>query len=389
MPWKETCAMSERKEFIERYLCGEDSMSALCLEFGISRESGYKWVGRFKSEGLAGLADRSRAPLSHPNEISEDIQQSLLDLRRKHPNWGPEKLLLVFARAHPTARAPSRSSVARLLKVHGLVPSRRRRAKSSPTPTPLTDGSAEHSVWSIDYKGQFPLLGKRMCYPLTCCDHESRLLICCQGFTKIRGSSVRALLETVFKERGIPDVIRSDNGAPFASTGVGGLSRLSIWWIKLGIRPERIRPSHPEENGRHERMHRDLKAETTKGPRRTLASQQRLFDQFRKTFNEERPHQALGNDCPIDHYRAPNRSYPARLEEVCYPKADKTRVVCKAGFMRLCGDKIFVSRALAGECVGTVEIEDGLHEVYFGPVMIGTLNERLKGPLRLKRPGKK
>lgn len=387
MPWKETCPMDERKKFIKAWCRNEESFAALCARFGVARKTGYKWVERFEREGLAGLEPRSRAPHYHPNGVDEAVEKAVLSLRRRFPRWGPDKLLVKLAENAPELTIPSRSTVARMLNRHGLVRERRRRRHASPTAHPLTDSTQANTVWSIDYKGQFRLGNGQLCYPLTLCDHYSRYILCCQGFPNIRLESVKALLERVFRDYGLPEVIRSDNGTPFASTGLGGLTRLSLSWIKLGIRPERIEPGHPEQNGRHERMHRELKAETAHPPKTTSASQQRAFDHFRHEYNHERPHQALGQRPPARLYTPSLRPYPNRLPELCYPPNHRIRVICKAGYLRWCGDKLYVGRVLAGEPVGLNEIEEGRWAVYFGPVLLGHLDER--GNATVFRPRRK
>lgn len=376
MPWKETCPMEERKKFIEAWLRGEESFAGLCAQFGISRKTGYKWVERFENEGLPGLADRSRAPHEYPNRVDEALESALLKFRRRHPRWGPDKLLFELEETAPELAIPSRSTVARILKRHGLVRERRKRRHASPTPHPLTDSTQANAVWSIDYKGHFRLGDGRWCYPLTVCDHYSRYVVCCQAFPSIRLQSVDAVLDRIFHDYGLPEVIRSDNGAPFASTGLGGLTRLSVKWIKLRIRPERIEPGHPEQNGRHERMHRELKAETANPPKTTLASQQRAFDSFRREYNEKRPHQALGQRPPARSYTPSPRPYPNRLPEMWYPAEYRVRTVCAGGQMRWCGEKLYLGRVLANELVGLVEVDDGVWAVRFGPLLLGHVDER-------------
>lgn len=380
MPWKETCAMDERSKFIRLWLRKEESFSFVCSRFGISRKTGYKWVERFLSQGFPGLAPRSRASLHHPNAVEKAVESRVLSLRRQHPRWGPDKLLVKFEQALPELSVPSRSTVARILKRHGLVQEHRRRRHASPTPHGLTDSTQSNAVWSIDYKGQFRLGNGQLCYPLTLCDHYSRYILCCQGFPTIRLTSVDALLERIFRDYGLPDVIRSDNGTPFASTGLGGLTRLSIKWIKLGIRPERIAPGHPEQNGRHERMHRELKAEVANPPKTTFSSQQRAFDRFRHEYNHDRPHQALGQRPPVSQYTPSLRPYPSRLPEICYPRHYRTRTVCEGGQLRWCGEKLYIGRAVAHETLGLEEVDDGIWTVHFGPVPLGRLDERGKVP---------
>ena len=376
MPWKETCPMDERREFIKAWLRREESFAGLCAGFGISRKTGYKWVERFEQEGLPGLAERSRAPHDYPNRVDDAVESALLRLRRHHRRWGPEKLLVKLKETAPELAMPSRSTVARILKRHGLVRERRNRRHASPTPHPLTDSTQANAVWSIDYKGHFRLGDGRWCYPLTVCDHFSRYVLCCQAFPAIRLQSVDAVLDRIFHDYGLPEVIRSDNGAPFASTGLGGLTRLSVKWIKLNIRPERIKPGHPEQNGRHERMHRELKAETANPPKTTLGSQQRAFDRFRHEYNEERPHQALGQRTPASSYTPSLRPYPRRLPEMWYPAEYRIRTVCAGGQMRWCGEKLYLGRVLANEVVGLMEIDDGVWAVHFGPLLLGHVDER-------------
>lgn len=384
MPWKETRAMDERKRFIEMWLTGNYTLSELCAAFGVSRKTGYKWVERFKQGGFPGLAERSRAPLHHPNEISRAVEASLLEMRDKW-HWGPDKLLRKVLEQHPDWILPARSSVARLLSRHGLIKQHHPHRKATPTVLPLTNGDEANIVWTIDFKGQFRLGNKRWCYPLTLCDHYSRFLICCQGFSRICSCFVRRLLERVFREYGLPMVIRSDNGPPFASTALAGLTHLNVWWVKLGIQPERIKPGHPEQNGRHERMHRELKAETARVPKSTLGSQQQLFDSFRYVYNHERPHQALDFGYPAQYFSPSPRPFPNRLQTFDYPDEYTIRKVCSAGYIKWDGESIFTSRALSGEPLGMVEVDDGVHEVYFRTLRLGSIDERLrkKGPIRI------
>lgn len=378
MPWKETCVVDERIQFIAACLSGEETIAELCRRHGISRKTGYKLLGRYEREGAGGLEDRSRAPLRQANAIGEAMEALLLEARTKHPTWGPRKLLAWLSRRHPGHAWPAASTVGDLLRRHGLVISRRKRRLSA-TPTDLQRPEAANQLWCADFKGWFSTGDGRRCTPLTITDAHSRYLLRCQALGRRTGERlVRPIFEATFREYGLPQAMRTDNGPPFAGLGLGGLSALSVWWIRLGIAVERIAPGHPEQNGRHERMHRTLKAETATPPAGTRRAQQGRFDRFRQEYNELRPHEALNQCPPAELYQRSPRAYPSRLKEVVYDDDWLTRAVRGAGQMKWQGQDVRISQALAGQRIGLEPVDDGLWRVYLVHVPLGLFDERKK-----------
>jgi putative transposase len=377
MPWKVSCVMDQRMRFISACLAGEESMAELCRRFGISRKTGYKLLRRYKREGPAGLKNRSCAPHHVANAIGEEMQAVLLNARAAHPTWGPRKLLAWLQRTDVRAVWPAPSSVGDLLRRHGLVVLRRRRRRPTATPTNLQSPSAANQVWCADFKGWFRTGNGRRCTPLTITDAHSRFLLRCQALgLRTDQALVRPIFEATFREYGLPHAIRTDNGPPFASLGLGGLSALAVWWIRLGITPERIAPGHPEQNGRHERMHRTLKAETVQPPAQTRQAQQRRFDAFRYEYNELRPHEALSQRSPAQLYSTSPRPYPSRLEEIAYPDDWATRAVRGCGQMKWAGHDVRISAALVGQRIGLEPVNDGLWRIYFAHLALGLFDER-------------
>jgi len=375
--------MDERLKFIAEHLSGRwDNFSALCTTFGVSRKTGYKWLGRYEDDGTDGLAVRSSAPNRSPQSMAADIARSLVDLRRKHPTWGPRKLLAVRQREQPEADWPAASTLGDLLKRLGLVKERRRRRRASPSTQPFQKCSAPNDTWCIDFKGQFPV-GAQLCYPLTMTDAFSRYLLCCDAMPRIAGNSVQQSMERVFREHGMPKAMRSDNGPPFASTGFAGLSRLSAWWVRLGIQLERIEPGKPQQNGRHERFHGSLKRDLA--PRESMAAEQRALDAYRIEFNTYRPHEALAMKTPADIHVPSARSFPDRLPELEYSHEHELRRVHSAGDIKWRGQVIYVSEALVGEVVGLRLAGDGVWSAFFGPVLLGHVSDRAPH-LKLVRP---
>src|SRR5688572_658119 len=287
MPWNKTDPMNERVKFIARYLENEEPFSALCEEASISRKTGYKWIDRYEEGGVARLVDRSRAPRSHPHTVSAAVIDVIVALRRRHPRWGPRKLLAVLWRREPRGAWPVASTVGTMLRQRGLVRPRRRRRYSAPYAERLREYAAPNAIWCADFKGHFAV-GDARCHPLTIMDGFSRYLLRCQALKRPVFGHSRAVFESAFREFGLPQTIRTDNGAPFSTLAAGGLSRLAVWWIRLGIRPERIVPGRPDQNGRHERMHSTLKAETARPPRSSFRAQQRAFAMFLREYNHER-----------------------------------------------------------------------------------------------------
>jgi putative transposase len=374
MPWREVCTMDEKLQFIGALIADEESMSGLCEEFGVSRKTGYKWLSRYLEQGPAGLWDRSRAPRVTPWAISQAQAQAITGVRREHPSWGPRKLRAKLQQRGPGQEWPAPSTIGELLRREGLSQPRKRRRRSTPGASPLSTAVAANEVWCIDFKGWFRTGDGARCDPLTVSDAYSRYLLCAQTVARPDYANCRSELERVFKEYGLPRALRSDNGVPFASLGVGGISRLSAWWIKLGIVPQRIAPGQPQQNGRHERMHRTLKAECARPPATSLAAQQRRFDQFRVEFNQQRPHEALGQTPPAQHYARAPRTYPKRLEDPNYSADCEVRRVRSKGVIKWQGELVFIGAALIGEVIGLRENQDGDSELFFGPVPLGVID---------------
>ena len=377
MPWKETCAMNERLGFVLEVERGERTVSELCRVFGISRKTGYQALARYHECGEAGLAERSRAPHTHANAMKADTAAALLRLRRRFPDWGPLKLLDWLERQRPALVLPAPSTVSELLKREGLVKPRGRRRHSTPYGAPFVTATAPNELWSADFKGHFRLGNGQVCYPLTLSDQASRFFLCCEALSRPTYAQTRPHVEEAFREYGLPYAIRTDNGEPFASTGLGGLSRLSLWWIKLGIIPERIRPGRPQQNARHERLHGTLK----RGCRvqTNLKQQQHAFDRFCYIYNNERSHQSLGrHQTPAMHYEATSRAYPEHVPELTYPDGYAVKRVQPSGSMKWAGREWYVAGLLRGEFIGLKPIEDGVWIIFVGPVAVGRLDARAK-----------
>lgn len=366
--------MDEKMRFISALLAQEESMTELCEQFGISRKTGYKLLGRYRAAQAAGLVERSRAPHVIPWAISQAQAQAIVGVRRAHPSWGPKKLRARLDERAPAQRWPAPSTIGELLRREGLSQSRKRRRGASPSPSPLRTAVTANDLWCIDFKGWFRTADGARCDPLTVTDAYSRYLLCLKPVARPDHANCRSELERVFREYGLPYALRSDNGAPFASVGAGGLSRLSVWWVKLGIMPERIEPGQPQQNGRHERMHRTLKAECASPAAATMLAQQRRFDQFRAEFNQQRPHEALGQTPPAKHYTPSARDYPGRLEDPPYAADFELRRVRSNGEIKWQGELVFIGAALTGEVIGLIETEDGDAEVFFGPVPLGIID---------------
>jgi transposase InsO family protein len=375
MPWSETNRVNERLRFIATYLEAGEPFSSLCERFGVSRKTGYKWVERYESDGIASLEDRSRAPLSHPHAVSEQVVERILGVRKKHPRWGPRKLLVLLQRHNPRLALPAASTVGEILRKNGLIKRRRRIRRSSPYGDRLRDYKSPNAVWCADFKGHFPVAEER-CHPLTVSDGCSRYLIVCRALHRPLFQPARKVFESAFREFGLPDAIRTDNGAPFSTLAPGGLSRLAVWWIRLGIRPERIQPGRPEQNGRHERMHSTLKAETAKPPRSSFRAQQRAFDRFREEYNEVRPHEALDQEVPASRYRPSPRPYPRQLPQLVYPEHFEVAQTYPNGMISFKSTQWYISGCLISERVGLEEVDDGRWKVHFGPIPLGILDVR-------------
>jgi putative transposase len=376
--WKASCIMDERVKFIAECMSGEFGMAEVCRRHGVSRETGYKWLGRYRESGPEGLKDRSRAPHSHPNAVGAAMEEALVEFKREHMLWGPAKLRAALLARAPDVAWPAPSTIGAVLDRHGLVARRRRRARATPSAAPLAHCAAPNDVWCVDFKGWFRTGDGTRCDPLTISDGATRYLLRCVGMGGGTDCArVRPLFEAAFREYGLPRAIRSDNGPPFASCGLAGLSRLSVWWIRLGIVPERIRPGKPQENGRHERMHRTLKAAAASPPKATQRAQQRAFDAFRAEYNHERPHEALGQRPPADFYTPSETPFPSRLMDPMDYYADlEVRKVKRSGEIKWRGAAVHLTDALAGEHVGLAPAGDGLWLVRFAGLPLGLLDER-------------
>jgi transposase InsO family protein len=374
MPWKEKSTLQQRKELVERCLEGRDSIAALCREYGVSRQTGYKWLRRFESGSESALEDLSRAPQRLARAMPEEVAERILQLRQQHPRWGPRKLRRLLEQADGSVAWPVTSSIGALLKREGLVAARRRRPRVPSYQAPLAHADEANRVWCADFKGWFVCGNGQRCDPLTCTDAYSRYLLRCRAVKKTDGAHVRSVFETMFREYGLPEAIRTDNGAPFASRAPAGLSRLSMWWLRLGIRHERIQPGCPQQNGRHERMHQTLKQATASPPAANLRRQQEAFVAFEKEYNQQRPHEALDYRTPAECYTTSPRPYPAREPELVYPPGAHLRWVSQQGSVKWKSKRTFVSEVLGREAVGLVEIDQDLFEVYYGPVMLGWLD---------------
>jgi putative transposase len=377
MPWSETTPMDQRLQFVADAQRTDEPFTALCARFGIAPKTGYKWLARYAAEGPAGLAERSRRPHASPAATPPEAVAALLALRARHPTWGGKKLVAVLARRAPALPRVAPSTAAALLKRYGCIAHPRRRRALGHPGRPTAPMDAPNAVWTADFKGQFKTGDGRYCFPLTVADGASRYLLACRALTSTKTAEARPVFARLFREYGLPARIRSDNGVPFATTALGRLSPLSVWWVRLGIVPELIEPSHPEQNGRHERMHRTLKAETARPPAPTRAAQQRAFDRFRVSFNGERPHEALGQRPPGECYASSPRPYPARVGPLEYPRHWEVRRVSRNGGVRWHNAWVNVSHVLGGEYVAFEEVGDGLWEVRFGPVRLGRFHERL------------
>jgi len=378
MPWKESDAMSERIGLINDYRSGEYAISELAVEYQVSRKTVYKWIERYESGGWEALKEQSRAPHHHPNAVAVEIENEVLALKARWPLWGAPKLRERLMKKVGQKRCPAESTISEILRRHGLSKVRRRRRRAVPTQGPLSHCQAANQVWCADLKGWFCTGDGQKCTPLTVSDAHSRYLLCCQGLIKSSGFlTVQPLFIQTFREYGMPRAIRTDNGVPFASTGLGGLTRLSVWWVRLGIKLERIEPGCPQQNGRHERMHRTLKESVASPPRSTPGTQQKAMDRFRHEYNEERPHEALGQRPPGTVYEPSAREYPERLpDQRGYPKDWEKRMVREAGQMKWNGHNVRLSEALWGQQIGLKPIEDGIWAVYFEDLHLGTFDER-------------
>lgn len=374
MPWKECSVMDERMKFIGRLLSGEQ-MAPLCREFGISRVTGYKMWTRYKKYGSKGIYDRSRSPHKHPNQTPFEVENLIVRFKKEKPKWGAPKIRQIISNKYPSIKLPATSTIHSILDRHDLVNKRRKRNRFQATASYLSTPKQPNDLWCTDFKGQFRMKNKEYCYPLTLSDFVSRYVFACEALSSTAERPCFAVFEQAFEEHGLPYAIRSDNGIPFASgNSTWNLTKLSVWWIRLGIKLERIEPGNPQQNGRHERMHRTLKLEATKPPRSNLLQQQEAFDEFKQQFNHERPHQALDMKCPADIYKRSSRVYRG-LPDITYPGYDHSLLISSCG--RLCFKKlkIYISAALSNQPVGLKEIDSGIWQLDFMDYTLGYFDE--------------
>lgn len=385
MPWKETGPMEERMKFMLLYQGENWSMTELCEIYGVSRKTGYKWLKRYEQDGMEGLQDLSRAPQEHPNAVAPETEEAIVELKQQRPNWGPKKLLRILQRQRPEVGWPVRSTIGAILKRHGLVRSRRRCRKTPPYEQPFAGYDHPNAVWSADLKGWFVTGDGQRCDPLTISDNYSRYLIRCQAVRPASFETIQPVFVGAFHEYGLPQAIRTDNGPPFATTTVGGLSELSVWWIRLGIIPERIGPGKPQQNGRHERMHRTLKEETISPPQSTWRQQQVAFDRFLQEFNHQRPHESLNQHFPAEVYSPSPQPYPLVLPEMIYPDDMQVRWVKGQGDISWKDHHVYLTKTLAGELVGLHQVAEDRWDIYFGPLRLAQLDTARKHLIHLPR----
>jgi transposase InsO family protein len=377
--------MEERMKFMLMYQKELWTMTELCEIFEVSRKTGYKWLKRYEEFGVEGLRELSRAPHEHPNAVAPEIEAAIVDLKQQRTRRGPKKLLQILRRQGPEIRWPAASTIGAILNRHGLVRSRRRCRKTPPYEQPFAGYHHPNAVWSADLKGWFRTGDGQRCDPLTVTDNHSRFLIRCQAVRPASFETIQPVFVGAFHEYGLPESIRTDNGAPFASTTVGGLSRLSIWWIKLGIIPERIRKGKPQQNGRHERMHRTLKEEAISPPQLTWRLQQAAFDRFRQEFNHHRPHESLNQRFPAEVYSPSPRPYPLVLPEMVYPDDMQVRRVRTRGDITWKKHHVYLALILAGELVGLRQVAQDLWDIYFGPLRLAQLDTARNRLIHLPR----
>ncbi len=375
MPWKTSTPMTERQRFIDDWLHGHHTMTELCERHGISRKTGYKWCERVIADGTEGLHDRSRAPHSCPHRVERAVADLLCAERRKHPTWGPRKLLHRLRPRHPDIEFPAASTIGELFTREGLIKKRVRRTRH--LHPGVVRAAAEHpnDLWTADYKGHFRTGDGLYCYPLTVADLHSRMLLCCDALLSTHVQGAKSRFERLFRQYGLPNAIRTDNGVPFASSGLHGMTSLNVWWMRLGIVHQRILPAHPQQNGAHERMHRTLKREATRPARATCRAQQHAFDHFRHEYNFDRPHESLDGNTPASLYRASPRPFPERLPPIEYPGHFEVRFVCNAGTFRFKNRLLFISNPLKQNYIGLDEVDDGLWHIYFCNTRLASLHE--------------
>src|SRR5438067_2386037 len=376
MPWKVSGVVEKRRQFVEQRLSQEWTMSELCARHGISRQAGYSTLARYQGDGWEGLGEHSRAPRCHPSQTSRELEQQIVELRHEHMRWGPRKLKAVLERQQPDETWPAASTMGELLRREGLVIARKKRRRIDPYTAPFAAAAAPNRVWCGDFKGWSRTRDGERIDPLTISDACTRYLLRCQAVEKTDTLRVQAIFEAAFREYGMPEAIRTDNGAPFASRALAGLSRLAVWWMKLGIVPERIEAGHPEQNGRHERMHRTLKQEVAQPPAANRRQQQEELDRFRQEYNEVRPHEALEMRTPAAVYQASPRKFPVRVPEPDYPATMLIRSVRRQGHFRWKKHDVFLSEVLWGEQVGLLPEDDRWFTIYFAQLPLARFDSQ-------------
>jgi putative transposase len=383
MVWKETCAMEERIRFVDAVVENTETFAAVCRQFGVSRKTGYKWLARYEAGGIEGLKDQSRAPLHHAQAMTARIAELCLAVRRAHPTWGPLKVKAWLEQHRPQIEWPAASTIGALFDREGLTVKRVVRHRSPPSSMPFGKCTAANDIWCMDFKGWFVTGDGKRCEPMTLSDAHSRYLLRCQALARNDGYHVWPVLDAAFREFGLPLRLRSDNGAPFASTGAGGLSQLSVKVIKAGVLPERIKPGNPQQNGRLERFHLTLQQDTASPPAPTLRVQLERFRSYQRVYNEERPHQALGSEVPAAHYSTSPRRFDGVLREPEYSVDHEVRRVRHSGEIRWQGNTIYINAALVGEPIGLLEDDAGGWSVSYGPIELGVIAH---GENRLRKP---
>jgi transposase InsO family protein len=383
MPWYRKDVKSEKNDFIDDWLKHEFNHADLCKRYDISRPTGYELISRFQEEGRLAVEERSHARHTTPNQTAPAIEAKLITLKHRYPTWGPATIKAYLEAEKIPGAWPAVSTIGEILKRHGLVKPRYKRKQAPAHSEPLRHCIESNGVWSADFKGHFRLSNGKYCYPLTITDNYSRYLFLCQGMDSPSCSKSMKFFEKIFRKYGLPEAIRTDNGQPFAGVGIGGLTRLSIWLLKLGIMPERIERGCPEQNGRHERMHRTLKAATIKPYAKNLIEQQTSFDKFIKEFNHKRPHQALGGKRPAEVYQKSLREMPRKLRAVEYPDSHEVRKVRSSGEIQFAGKKYYVSELLHKERVGLEMIDEGRAIIYYSKLKMGIIDARLD---KIRRP---
>ena len=378
MPWQERSPVDLRLQFMTEYLTDVFSMTELAAQYGISRKTAYKWVARYQTAGPAGLGERSRRPQSHPDTTPKALVEALLAARRRHPRWGAKKLLAIVKQRQPEAAWPSRSTVCEVLRRHGLIRRPRPRRVVPHGGHALAAITRPNGTWTTDFKGEFRTGDRAYCYPLTLRDGFSRYVLRCDALLSRQLALTRRCFDRAFATYGLPDRIRSDNGLPFAGPGLGRLSRLNVWWMRLGILPERIGLGRPEQNGSHEQFHAVLKAHTTRPPAATARAQQRRFQAFCREYNEERPHEALGDWPPVTLYQPSPRALPSRLPALEYPGHWEVRRVSSTGSITWRGAPVFLTEVLDGEHVAFEEMADGVWTLFFGSVSLARFHDRTR-----------